>query len=130
MGFQYNSASSAVTVVGSVSVGYTQPTSTQTSVSYASGGTITVNTTPTVIYTPTAGKTFYLCGCMMNNGGNGQPVCISDNGTPKYCQSTNQPNMGGCAVFNAPIPFTTNVQLLTTSGSVTTLSASVWGFEA
>lgn len=99
--------------VGATPVSYTSTlTGTALTASYAT------------LYTPTAGKDFYLCGfCGV---GGGLPCMLGDNGTDKIVIYNNG-GPSGSQSLSTPIKFDTTVQAKST-GSANVIF-SFWGYE-
>lgn len=99
---------------------------------------VSLSATPTVIYTPTVGKSFYLLNiiisCLNNTNSVGR-FNLNDNGTVKAPFSIASKPVGGIegqyvaiASFTEPIKFTTNIRATEVSGDVI-CSLTVGGYD-
>lgn len=134
MGFQFNGLKAAVTISGSVGIGFPSPTTNQTIVQKAYGKgyqAITAGTGAT-LYTVTAGKTLYIssltvCGAL----GAANSIEIRDNGsggTIIYGSRTYEGTSETYArqTFPTPLKFSTNVWIDVAANASITWAFSGW----
>jgi len=122
MAMQYNTGIPIVAITGSVSTGLTTPTAIQTIVNYTTGRAGSILANGAVLYTVTAGKTFYMTGFYTQ--GFGAAASFADNATEKVTFESTDVIVN----FTSPIPFTHSVRVpLGTAGVAKRVN--FWGYE-
>lgn len=129
MGFIISPTSSTVAITGTVTSteASNRIPSSATIRQYSSGtGGFAVTAAYQTLLTPTATKTFYLCGWICNVPAGSGVYVLSDNGTEKLTIGVGG-FMTNVNMSHAPIPFATTVQIK--GGGNSTGYISFWGYE-
>jgi len=132
MGFQFNGLKAAVTISGSVAIGYPSPTASQTTVqkTVAKAGQAITAGTGALLYTVTAGKTLYVTHMNFGNAATTYEVRDGTTIAGTLALTTYSQGAGGTDQCTAQMSFPTPLKF--TAGVFLDLGATstiVWGFS-